>query len=301
MHLPLVSVVMSVRNGGIKLLGSIQSILQQKDVDFEFILIDDGSTDETRRVLDEIAATEPRIRFLTRNARGLTVSLIEGCNEARGQFIARQDAYDYSMPERLLTQAEMLQTEQTASMCSSHVRFITEEKVTLLIQSPTESIAKEGLSGIIHGSTMFRKSDYIKVGGYREEFYYAQDVDLWSRLVEVGSHLVIPRVLYENCIYPGSISGSRRKEQVTLHAFIVGATQARRSGTDEGKWLRKASVFSEKCRIASTKKVNPSSGAYFIGACLLKKHPSLARKYLQLSLQSNPLNLRARFKILSLR
>lgn len=301
MNLPLVSVVMSVRNGGIKLNETIQSILEQKYIDFEFILIDDGSTDGTRIVLTEIAARDPRIRLLVRDGRGLTTSLIEGCLQARGQFIARQDAYDYSMPERLRSQAYIFQTEPTTSLCSTHVRFITEEKVTLPIQSPTESLARDGLSGIIHGSTMFRKSDYMKVGGYRKQFYYAQDVDLWSRLVEVGSHIVIPEVLYENCLYPGSISGSRRKEQLTLHSFIVGATQARKAGRDEDKWLAKASYFSEKYRIASKKKINYSSGAYFIGACLLNKHPVLAKKYLKMSLQSNPLNLRARLKLLNLR
>jgi glycosyltransferase involved in cell wall biosynthesis len=301
MHLPLVSVVMSVRNGGIKLNETIRSVLEQECIDFEFILIDDGSTDDTRRVLTEFAARDPRIRLLIRDGRGLTISLIEGCEEARGQFIARQDAYDYSMPGRLRRQADVLQTQPTASMCSSHVRFITEEKVTLPIQTHTESAARDGLSGIIHGSTMFRKSDYIKAGGYRKEFYYAQDVDLWSRLVEVGRHIIIPELLYENCIYPGSISGSRKKEQTTLHSFIVGATQSRKVGKNEDKWLAKASYFSEKYRIASMKRTNNSSGAYFIGACLLNKHPVLAKKYLQMSLQSNPLNLRARLKILNLR
>jgi glycosyltransferase involved in cell wall biosynthesis len=301
MHLPLVSVVMSVRNGGIKLNETIQSVLEQECIDFELILIDDGSTDDTRRVLTGFAARDPRIRLLIRDGRGLTISLIEGCKEARGQFIARQDAYDYSMPGRLRSQADILQAEPTASMCSSHVRFITEEKVTLPIQTHTESVAREGLSGIIHGSTMFRKSDYVKVGGYRKEFYYAQDVDLWSRLVEVGHHIIIPKILYENCIYPGSISGSRKKEQTTLHSFIVGATQARKVGRNEDKWLAKASYFSEKYRIASRKRINNSSGAYFIVACLLNKHPVLAKKYLQMSLQSNPLNLRARLKILNLR
>jgi glycosyltransferase involved in cell wall biosynthesis len=301
MHLPLVSVVMSVRNGGIEILGSIQSVLRQEDVDFEFIIIDDGSTDDTRLVLTEIAARDPRIKLLIREGRGLTISLIEGCEQARGQFIARHDAYDHSLPKRLRSQADLLQADPASSMCSSHVRFITKEKVTLLIQSPTESVAREGLSGIIHGSTMFRKSDYVKVGGYRKEFYYAQDVDLWSRLVEIGSHIVIPEILYENCVYPNSISGSRRKEQTTLHAFIVGATQARRAGRNENTWLEKASCFSEKCRTGSKKRPNYSSGAYFIGACLSKEHPLLAKKYLQMSLQSNPLNLRARLKILRLR
>lgn len=301
MHLPLVSVVMSVRNGSSHILETIHSILDQKDIEFEFIIVDDGSTDDTRDVLSRIAAKDYRIKLLAREARGLTISLIEACKIAQGKFIARQDAYDYSMPKRLYTQAKSLSVTPTASLCSSHVRFITKERVPILIQTPTESEVKEGLTGIIHGSTMFRRTDYLNVGGYRKEFYYAQDVDLWSRLVEIGDHIVIPDILYENCIYPDSISGSRRKEQIKLHSFIVRASQARRSGREESLWLAKASSFSEKCKKKTKKKVNKSSGAYFIGACLVANHPMLAKKYLRLSLESNPFNLRARLKILSIK
>lgn len=301
MHLPLVSVIMSVRNGSGHILKTIHSILEQKDIDLEFIIVDDGSTDNTIDILSSIAAKDFRIKLLSREGRGLTVSLIEACEVAKGEFIARQDAYDYSMPERLYTQATSLVVRPNASLCSSHVRFITKERASILIQSPTESDAKEGLTGIIHGSTMFRKKDYLKVGGYRKEFYYAQDVDLWSRLVEVGEHIVIPYILYENCLYPDSISGLRRKEQTKLHSFIVRASQARRSGGEESKWLSKASLFSEKCRKKTKKKVNKSSGAYFIGACLINSYPLLAKKYLRLSLESNPFNIRARLKMLSIK
>jgi glycosyltransferase involved in cell wall biosynthesis len=300
MQSPLVSVVMSVRNGGEKILGSIYSILNQKDIDLEFILVNDGSTDETFSILSNVAIRDSRIRLLNRPPRGLTVSLIEACSEAKGEFIARQDALDYSMPERLIMQAAKLQNEPTASLCSTTVKFITEERVTVLIQSPTKEEMEKGLSGIIHGSTMFRRMHYQRVGGYRKEFYYAQDVDLWSRLVEVGKHIVLPEVLYENCVYPSSISGSHRSEQKKLHSLIVGATGARKSGGNEDIWLKKASKFSEACRIISNKKMNVSQGAYFIGSCLMKQDPLLAQKYLQLAVQSNPLNLRARLKILGL-
>jgi glycosyltransferase involved in cell wall biosynthesis len=301
MHSPLVSVVMSVRNGGSKIIESIHSILNQKDIDFEFILINDGSTDNTLSLLTELAVKDSRIVLLNRPSRGLTASLIEGCATAKGEFIARQDAYDYSMPARLQIQANELQKNPAASLCSCQVRFITRENATVFIQSPNKTPDNDGLSGIIHGSTMFRKSTYEKVGGYRKEFYYAQDVDLWSRLLETGRHIVIPKVLYENCLFPGSISGSRKNEQRKLHRLIVGATQARRKGSSEDAWLKRASQFSEWCKKNSQKPSNKSQGAYFIGSCLVGQNLSLAKKYLQLSIQSNPLNFRARLKILSLR
>lgn len=301
MTTPLVSVVMSVRNGGINLLDTIYSILEQKQVDIEFIIIDDGSTDDTSLVLEKVSSEDLRVKILKRDHRGLTASLIEGCHEAKGKFIARQDAYDYSLQDRLTQQVEMLESNIDASMCSSYVRFITKERVSVFIQKMDQSTQNQGLSGVIHGSTMFRKADYIKVGGYRHHFYYAQDVDLWSRLVEVGKHIVLPQVLYENCIYPGSISGSRRKEQVFLHHLISQAAKARRSGSDETRWLSKASLYSQKCRANIHKRYNVSDGAYFIGSCLVNSDPLLAKKYLQMSLKSNPFNIRARLKVLGLK
>ncbi|MFN9644470.1 MAG: glycosyltransferase family 2 protein [Cyanobacteriota bacterium] len=297
MHSPLVSVVMSVRNGGNKVVESIGSILTQRDIDLELILINDGSDDDTLSILLELVKGDSRIRFLDRPPRGLTESLIEGCAEAKGKFIARQDAFDYSMPERLRIQAFSLEKEPTASLCTSNVRFITEERASIFVQSPPEGNFEQGLSGIIHGSTMFRKSHYTRAGGYRKEFYYAQDVDLWSRLLELGKHIVVPQVLYENCVYPTSISGTRTSEQRKLHAFIVNATRARRTGCSEDIWLKKAERFSQRCRKGLGKKSNPSKGAYFIGSCLSDHDPVLAHKYLQISLKYNPLNLRARFKM----
>jgi glycosyltransferase involved in cell wall biosynthesis len=301
MNSPLVSVVMSVRNGGLTLLDTINSVLEQKDIDFEFIIVDDGSTDNTYSVLYKISTNDSRVKVMQAKPRGLTISLIEGCQQARGKFIARQDAYDYSQINRLRLQSLALESNSQASICSSYVRFITKERVELFIQKSNESEQREGLSGFIHGSIMFRRDDYLKVGGYRRQFYYAQDVDLWTRLVEVGQHVAIPEVLYENCIYPGSISSSRRREQLYLHSLISGASKERKTGGDENKWLTKAEIYSQQFKAQTHQVGNTSDGAYFIASCLAKSHPSLAKKYFKMSLKSNPFNLRARLKVLSLR
>lgn len=301
MHLPLVSVVMSVRNGGEQLFDTITSILNQTGIDLEFIIVDDGSTDQTRAFLSEIALQDSRIKLIARGPRGLTASLIEACEYASGELIARQDAYDYSVPDRLRIQAKSLTAKPSASMCSSHVKFITQERVDILIDLSSEEETNSGLSGIIHGSVMFRRKDYVRVGGYRAEFYYAQDVDLWTRLVEVGDHIVVPQVLYENCIHPNSISGSRKREQTKFHRFIVKAREARRSGKAESRWLAKASRFSTECKTASYNNKNDGNGAYFIGSCLIKNYPLLAKKYLEISINTNPFHIRARLKILGLK
>jgi glycosyltransferase involved in cell wall biosynthesis len=301
MDSPLVSVVMSVRNGGFTLLDTINSILEQKDINFEFIIIDDGSTDNTYSVLDKVSTNDSRVKVTQAKPRGLTISLIEGCKQARGKFIARQDAYDYSRMNRLRLQSLALESNPQASMCSSYVSFITKERVEVFVQKSNESEQRKGLSGFIHGSVMFRKDDYLKVGGYRRQFYYAQDVDLWARLVEVGQPITISEVLYENCIFPGSISSSRRREQLLLHGLISRATKERKTGGDENQWLAKAAIYSEQFKAQTPQTVNASDGAYFIASCLAKSHPSLAKEYFKMSLKSNPFNLRAILKVLSLR
>src|SRR5262245_6785124 len=96
-----VSVVMSVYNGASNLPATINSILSQEGVALEFIVVNDGSTDKTGEILDDYARRDNRVRVIHQKNTGLTRGLIRGCDAARGEFIARQDAGDISLPERL--------------------------------------------------------------------------------------------------------------------------------------------------------------------------------------------------------
>jgi hypothetical protein len=149
---------------------------------------------------------------------------------------------------------------------------------------------------------MMRRSAYEQAGGYRPMFYFAQDIDLWSRLVERGSHLVVPEVLYEATLSPGSISGSSRPEQEAFHALITAATLARRGGREEAPWLQKAEALGQRCRAAGPRPRSrrQADGAYFIGACLAQERPDLARHYLRQALALNPWHLKARLKLAAL-
>ena len=99
--IPKVSVVMSVYNGAEHLAETLDSVLQQEDCDFEFIVVNDGSTDSTASILDEYARRDPRLRIIHQSNTGLTQALINGCHQARGEYIARQDAGDVSLSSRL--------------------------------------------------------------------------------------------------------------------------------------------------------------------------------------------------------
>jgi glycosyltransferase involved in cell wall biosynthesis len=296
---PLVSVVMGVRNGASALDATISSLREGQDLDLEILVINDGSTDDTGAILDRWSERDPRLRVLHRQGRGLTRSLIEGCAEARGVYIARQDAGDRSLPGRLSRQVTALENDPEAALCSTHVRLVVEEGVTATVNELPEEVLADGLTGpAIHGSVMMRRAAYERAGGYRAAFYYAQDLDLWSRMVESGSHRVVPELLYEATISPGSISGSRRQEQEAFHAMIVGATRARRAGESEAPWLERAERLSDRCRQARRNPRREASGAYFIAACLEAEHPQLARQYLQQALALNPWHLKARLRLL---
>ncbi|MFM9101983.1 MAG: glycosyltransferase family 2 protein, partial [Cyanobium sp.] len=225
---------MGVRNGAACLEPTLASLREGQDLDLEIVVINDGSTDATAALLDSWAEREPRLRVLHREGRGLTRALIEGCALARGDFIARQDAGDRSLPGRLQRQLDALRQDPAACLCSTHVRLVVEEGVTAAVNELPEEALADGLTGpAIHGSVLMRRQAYERAGGYRAAFYFAQDLDLWSRMVELGPHRVVPEVLYEATLSPGSISGSRRLEQEAFHELIVGASRARRSGEPE--------------------------------------------------------------------
>lgn len=284
---------MGVKNAQKYLKKTIDSILSQNGVEIEFIIINDGSTDGTETILREEASRDERIRLVSRENRGLTASLIEGCGLVRGEFIARQDANDISLPGRLLSQVSALKATKDASFCSTYVRHVTKEGLEALITS---------VEGVIHGSVMMPRDAYLSVGGYRKEFYYAQDIDLWSRLKQQGQHIVIPKVFYEGLLFANSISATMKKEQEKYLHIINKATEARLNNKSETDWLLKADKLAIECqRLKNSNHGRSSDGSYFIGACLIPHNPILAEKYLTEALRNNPMHLRARYKLARLR
>lgn len=292
MSSPIVSVVMGVMNAEDRIRETIDSILSQRGVDLEFIIINDGSTDDTEKIIRNYADEDVRIRILSRENKGLTISLIEGCQIAKGEFIARQDANDVSLPGRLRAQLDILIENQDVTFCSTYVRHVTKEGIEALITAD---------EGIIHGSVMMRKSAYQQAGGYRKQFYYAQDIDLWSRLLEYGKHVAIPIVYYEGLLFSNSISGTRNKEQKKFLNIIKEASKARRKELDESEYLARADMLSKECRNGKVRPSAHANGAYFIGSCLIDHNPTLAKRYFQEAIKLNRSHLRSRLRLAKLR
>src|SRR5262249_21374571 len=121
---PEVSVVMSVYNGGSDLAVTMNSILSQEGVEFEFIVVNDGSTDKAGEILDDYARRDGRVRVIHQQNTGLTYALIRGCAAATGEFIARQDAGDVSLAGRLALQSDVFRNNASVVMTSCGTRFV---------------------------------------------------------------------------------------------------------------------------------------------------------------------------------
>src|SRR4051812_26679567 len=121
---PTVSVLMAVYNGEQYLREAVNSILSQTFKDFEFIIIDDGSTDRSPELLASYARADSRVKLISRPNKGLTKSLNEGLHAARGEFVARMDGDDISLPERFERQVSYLREHPEVVLVGSRVEFI---------------------------------------------------------------------------------------------------------------------------------------------------------------------------------
>jgi len=286
---PDVSVVMSVYNDARYLRDSIESILRQEGVTLEFIVIDDGSTDGSAAILDEFATKDSRLKVVHQQNRGLTLSLISGCAMARGRYIARQDSDDISFSNRLRKLASALDENQDAVLAASSSGMIGPNGEFLLNKYADAAPPDTQNDTFCHGSLMFRREAYERIGGYRPEFRAAQDVDLQFRLAEVGRVHFVPDLLYVYRIDESSISASSPVQR-QLARFAEQARDSRRLGMSESQILADAEAAVNK-RSPSVRS-EPGTGNYFIGRCLYAQRDRRALSYLWGCCKSNPGSLR---------
>ena len=213
MDAPKVSVVMSVYNGEKYLKASVDSVLNQTFRDFEFIIINDGSTDSTADIL--CGYNDGRMKIIYQANIGLTKSLNKGIALAKGEYIARQDADDISLSSRFAEQVKSLDSRPDIFMVISWYIIIDgdgNEIITRIL--PDEDKVKNFFkieNMICHGSVMFRKNRFIELGGYRESLRYGQDRELWKRMISNGSKFsIIERPLYKYRISIHNISLKKR-------------------------------------------------------------------------------------------
>lgn len=184
---PKVSVIMAVYNSEKFLKEAIESILNQTFKDFEFIIIDDGSTDRSGEILEDYAKKDSRIKVFHQENMGLTKSLNKAIKLAKGEYIARMDADDISMPERLEEQIQFLdQNPQVALLGTGYYEIDTFGKVIKKKRPPTSDTELRRVlikyNPFFHASVMIRKNALQELRLYDENLKYAQDYDLWLRI-----------------------------------------------------------------------------------------------------------------------
>lgn len=195
--LPLVSVVMPVFNAGVYLSEAIDSILNQTFSDFELIIINDGSTDDSLNLLKEYEGLDARIVLISRENRGLVSTLNEAVDLARGTWLARMDQDDISIPHRFERQLAWLEAAD-ADMCGSWAKLFGTKDTRILKHAQTDAAIKlELLFGtpFAHPAVMM-KTEYLKQLRYDKAWEKCEDYDLWERAARAGWKMGnIPEVL----------------------------------------------------------------------------------------------------------
>jgi hypothetical protein len=197
---PRVSVLMAVHNGELYLREAVESILNQTFADFEFIIVDDGSIDNTWSILQDYAANEPRIALVQNETNiGLTKSLNRGIELGRGEYVARMDADDISLPRRLAAQVEFLDEHREIGVLGSFVQLIDADGSLgdIWHYPTTHNLLLWALcfrTPLAHPSVIYRRSVVKAVGGYNEALLVNQDRDLWQRLSSVTRLANLPQV-----------------------------------------------------------------------------------------------------------
>jgi glycosyltransferase involved in cell wall biosynthesis len=235
---PRVSILMAVHNSRRTLEACLRSMVGQSYPDFEFIIVDDGSTDGGGRVLERWAGRDARIRLLPRPNRGLTVSLNEALACARGEYLARMDADDVSLPRRLELQVRYLDEHPECVAVGGEVLLVDPGgwPIGLRGHAPDhETIDRELLRGnggaMTHPAILMRADVVRAAGGYREIFDVGQDLDLFLRLAEAGRLANLPEVVLRWRQSVGSVNQTKANRWVDIKRLAL-ADAARRRGLD---------------------------------------------------------------------
>ena len=232
---PLISVIMPVYNSELYLAEAIESILNQSFRDFEFIILDDGSSDRSLEISKAYAAKDKRVILLPYAHQGLTPLLNLGLKKAKGKYIARMDSDDIAAPDRFQKQIDFLET---------HPKYVAVGSNTILIDIDGDPIGNillpenhnaidlaqiNGKGMIVHPTVMIRKLALEKINNYHPEFESGEDFDLFLRLAEVGKLANLPQKLLQYRLHFNNVTTTRKiKCQRAKQAALKEAYQRRK-------------------------------------------------------------------------
>lgn len=211
--MPKVSVVTGYHNRGPLLDRTIESILGQTFQDFELIVFDDASTDDTAARLAELSARygDPRFRYIVHEKnKGFVGGLRDAISETGGEYIAIQGSGDVSLPKRLELQSGLLDARPEVGVVGGWYYNVQESMGTRRLRTPNADDLgfEDFLRGNVfsHGEVMIRRRIHDAVGGYRTAFKYSQDRDLWLRVAKVSGFATVPEPVYERYVQFDGVS-----------------------------------------------------------------------------------------------
>lgn len=287
---PKLSVIMSAYNSSKTIDRAITSVLKQSFTNFEMIILNDGSTDDTESLI--LSSDDSRIQYHSLEHGGLTKALNIGISNARSEIIVRHDSDDWSEPDRFAVQAQRFEEDEKLALVASWHNVVGADGTYFgHKESPTddESLKKmlRWRNPFCHGSVAVRKSALQFVGGYDDNLLYSQDYDLWLRMAAVGLKFSsVPQSLYNYSITPDSIAKGWHK--------LGYAENIRQNIDDQGK----SSRYSVTSIPAMGKRRTSSLWNYALGSLALEEgHRGRAFIYFTNSLASDPRQWRALLRL----
>ncbi len=267
---PIASVVMSVYNGERFLREAVDSVLDQSFEDFEFIIVDDGSTDSSSSTLDVYGKHDTRVRVHHQENWGLVEALNRGWSLARGKYIARMDADDIACPDRLMRQIDFMEKHPDVGVVGSAIEVINGTGDTVAIHRyPTNHREitqglRRGDCPLVHPTVLIRRQVFDAVGGYRKAMIDAEDYELWLRIAGRSKLANLDAVLLKYRRHANQVSIQRARQQALSNlAARVGAAMGDTSGRS---W-------------AAGVEINPASLAD-MGISEVTQNAAIARGYL---------------------
>ncbi len=280
---PLVSVIMPAFNAGRFVDAAMASILGQSFGDFEVVVFDDASTDDTLTRLQAWRARDHRVIVRSGQHRGLCAWLNEGVHCARGRWLARMDADDIARPDRFARQVEWLGSHPDVVALGGGFEVIDEEGLPVYRHIPTTDHVDivRGLYGgygsqLCHPAVFLDREAVRRVGGYNPNCEGAEDVDLFIRLADVGKLAALPVVLLQYRWHLRSVSHERRESQQTVLNQLLLAAWARRGIPIPAHVTRRLAELTLRARGSSSAR---DLQERIIWLASTNGHPRTARKH----------------------
>ena len=300
---PAVSVVMPMRNAVRFLDQAIDSILAQSFTDFEFIIVDDGSTDGSLARARTFA--DPRIRIHARPATGIAAALNAGIALARGDLIARMDADDIALPNRIHEQVSLLRERPDIAAVGSGYQVIDRQGKPLRVIIPP--VDPDEIRQILphancmaHPTMVMRRDAVVRAGGYRDLFPICEDYDLWLRLSETSLLTNIPEPLLLYREHNANASWANLERRLRSEAALLHCTALRRARKDAPEGPARAPAGSFRMDAGAQRQEVRRRALIAAGGAVGEHRPRTARAALWVAFRQGPMPLRDLVRLLRL-